>query len=51
VILANPPFKIDLTEKRPRPLIPASHPSVSAKTQHDRITSQFRWPETFSTAC
>jgi hypothetical protein len=30
MILANPPFEIDVAEKRPRPLVPASHPSVSA---------------------
>ena len=33
MILANPPLEIDLTEKRPRPLVPASHPSVSATAQ------------------
>jgi hypothetical protein len=28
--LANPTFQIDVAKKRPRPLVPASHPSVSA---------------------
>ena len=33
MILANPSLEIDVTEKRPRPLVPASHPSVSATAQ------------------
>ena len=51
MILANPRFEIDVTEQRPRPLVPAPHPSASAKAPDERITSRFRWPETFSTAC
>ena len=51
MILADPPFEIDVTEQRPRPLIPTPHPSSSAKAQDNKITSRFRWPGTFSTAC
>jgi hypothetical protein len=31
VIFAYSRFKIDVAEKRPRPLVPASHPSAPAK--------------------
>src|ERR1700691_2453032 len=31
MVLADPPFEIDVTEQRPRPLIPAPHPSPPPK--------------------
>src|SRR3981189_1012232 len=31
MVLADPPLEIDVTEQRPRPLIPAPHPSPPPK--------------------
>ena len=35
MILADPRFQIDVTEQRPRPLVPAPHPFVSANAQDE----------------
>ena len=40
MVLANSRFQIDVTEQRPQPLVPAPHPSASAKAQDERITSR-----------
>ena len=47
MILANPPLEIDLAEKRPRPLVPASHPSVSATAQHRQNHTAIPLPRDF----
>jgi hypothetical protein len=39
MVLADPPFEIDVTEQRPRPLIPAPHPSPPPNaTRQNHIT-------------
>jgi hypothetical protein len=45
--LANPPLEIDVTEKRPRPLVPASHPSVSATAQDRQNHTAIPLPRDF----
>jgi hypothetical protein len=39
VVFSNLSPKIDVAEKRPRPLVPASHDSVPEAARKDRITS------------
>jgi hypothetical protein len=38
LMFSNPRLKIDVAEKRPRPLVPASHDSVPEAARKDRIT-------------